>query len=172
MTKLKIVLFLILIFLWGCSGLSVTHLHKNPLELEQRDVIKMKYMTFVYTTSINSKGYLIKGKAYFNQDKIPNWAHYIQELWLQAYLSDGLGRVLAKNIKCFTPQPIPSKGLDFEFVLVPNYIPQASKIYVTFGYSFKLSALENANQKSFIPKPLTGDHDSFFYASQGALIIP
>lgn len=173
MNKCKIVLSLVLMFfVWGCSNLSVSHLRKNPLELDQKEVIKMKYLTFIYTTTITSKGYLVKGKAYFNQTKIPNWTHYIQEMWLQAYLSDGLGRVLAKDIKCITPQPIPAQGINFSFTLVPSYIPQASKMYVTFGYSFKLSGLEEPNQTSLTPKPLTGEQDSFFYASQGALVRP
>lgn len=153
----------------GCTGLSVKHLNKAPFSPNQTQSLSMRYLTFKYTPYYSLQGYTVKGKTFFKEDKIPGWATYIQELWLAIYLSDAKGKVLAKQIKVYLPQKLTPAGIPFEFSLTPKEIPTQRPLFLTFGYSFKLSP--QADYKPPLKSdPLTGDKELIFYASQGALV--
>jgi len=168
MSFLKKVIYFLIIFLIGCSHLSVRHLEKSPLLTQQKTSLEMRYLKFSYTPLCTIQGYRVKGRAFFKQESIPGWAKYIQELWLAIYLSDAKGKVLAKQLKVYLPQKLEDSGVPFEFSLTPEEIPSKRPLFITFGYSFKLTPAANY-KPGFKSSPLTEDKDLIFYASQGAL---
>jgi hypothetical protein len=143
----------------GCSHLSVRHMNRQPWSVGTPQSLEMKYWRFEYETVPLHDKFGIRGVAYPVTGQIPDWAAWVDELWLAAYLSDSRGRVIAKDLSVYLPRPLqPSRGVGFEFILQPEDLGRAGHLYVTFGYRMVLT--ESAEPD--------GEHQPFF-ANEGAL---
>lgn len=146
----------------ACAHLSVIHLDKKPWTLGQEERLGMRYWEFSYTSRMEDNRLVVAGTAMPVSDSIPSWATWIQDLWLQAYLSDDRSRVLAKDLRLYLPMQLDhEKGVPFEFHLTPQALGTSGPVYISFGYRMELTA-----EKSTMP---AGSKSQVFFANQGAL---
>lgn len=153
----------VLILLTACAHLSVIHLEKRPWTLGQKDQLAMRYWNFSYTSRLENNTIVVSGVAYPVGTGIPSWASWIQDLWLQIYLSDDQSRVLAKDLRIYLPTALDYKrGVPFEFHLEPKSLGASGPLHVSFGYRMELTVGRNIS---------TGPdgRPQVFFASQGAL---
>jgi len=141
--KKNICAFLALVFLslllGGCSHLSVKHLNRRPWVLEAGQELKMKYLRFEFQVLPMKDRFGVRGTAY-PLDVIPGWGEWIRDLWLEAYLSDADGRVMARDLHVYLPKKLDyEKGLEFEFILKPEELGSGGELFITFGYRMVLS---------------------------------
>ncbi|WP_051617007.1 hypothetical protein [Desulfonatronovibrio hydrogenovorans] len=164
----KIILLLsVLLFMAGCSHLSVRHLDKNPFSLNQTDHLGMRFLDFEYVSMVENGDYVVTGVALPKTDVLPGWAEWLHDFWLAVYLSDEKGKVLARDHQVFSTRRLdPVDGIPFEFRLEPEKMPVTRDIFLTFGYRMNLS--ESRYVRPSQDKPLTGER-SVFFASEGAL---
>ncbi|MFP4070492.1 MAG: hypothetical protein ACLFTB_00440 [Desulfovibrionales bacterium] len=159
--------FGLLVFVLGCAHQSVRHLNKQPLTGNGTAELTMDYWTFRYTTEQTEKGLLVQGVALPKQDAIPVWAKWIDDLWMEAYLSDDRDHVLARHLRVFSSQQLDyAAGIPFSFTLTPERMGSPGPVFVTFGYRMVLTPAERASRES--TAEVTGGRDVFF-ASEGAL---
>ncbi|MFP4236648.1 MAG: hypothetical protein ACLFP9_01180 [Desulfonatronovibrio sp.] len=167
MNRKTMLLAFLLVFLTGCSYLSVKHLDKNLFELNQTGELSMRYWDLEYVGTVENGEYLVSGVALPKTDAVPGWGEWLHEFWLAAYLSDENGVVLAKDMHVFPTQKLdPEKGVKFEFNMSPETMPSDRNIFLTFGYRMSLT-----QGRYDVPRhedPLTGEQ-SVFFASEGAL---
>lgn len=152
-----------LIFLAGCAHLSVVHLDKKQWTRGQTETLTTRYWTFKYTTQTENNRLIISGVAQPITANIPDWATWIQDLWIQAYLSDDQNKVLAKDLRLYLPTELdPEQGVPFEFHLFPETLGASGPLFISFGYRMELTP-DRAVQ------PVPGQQPQIFFASQGAL---
>ena len=152
-----------LLFLVACAHLSVVHLDKKQWIHGQSEVLTTRYWTFNYTTHTEDKRLIISGVAYPLTENIPSWATWIQDLWIQAYLSDEENKVLAKDLRLYLPIDLdPKQGVPIEFHLSPDTLGASGPLYISFGYRMELTPDRAA-------QPTPGQRPQVFFASQGAL---
>ena len=160
--RLKTALVLVTLLVASCAHLSVVHLDKKPWTLGQQETLAMRYWEFTYTSRLEENKLIVTGTAKPVAGAIPEWATWIQDLWLQIYLSDDSSRVLAKDLRLYLPTHLdPEKGVPFEFHLTPQSLGSSGPLYISFGYRMELTAEKStlgANSKADV-----------FFASQGAL---
>jgi hypothetical protein len=146
----------------SCAHLSVIHLDKNPWILGQEDALPMRYWTFAYTSRLEDNKLVVSGTAKPVAGAIPPWATWVQDLWMQIYLSDDQSRVLAKDLRLYLPMHLDhAQGVPFEFHLTPEALGSSGPLYISFGYRMELTAEKNTEG--------TGTKAEVFFASQGAL---
>jgi hypothetical protein len=146
----------------GCAHLSVVHLDKNPWTLGQQETLVMRYWEFSYSSRLEENTLIISGTAKPVAGAIPEWATWIQDLWMQIYLSDDQSRVLAKDLRLYLPTGLDhEKGVPFEFHLTPESLGSSGPLYISFGYRMELTAEKNTLG--------AGAPGKVFFASQGAL---
>ncbi len=146
----------------GCAHLSVVHLDKNPWSLGQENTLAMRYWEFSYTSQLVDNKLVVSGTAKPVAGAIPEWATWIQDLWMQIYLSDDQSRVLAKDLRLYLPTVLDhGKGVPFEFHLAPESLGSSGPLYISFGYRMELTAEKNTLGANAPGK--------VFFASQGAL---
>lgn len=159
---LTVALIATLALLAACSHLSVIHLDKRPWTLGQQDRLTMRYWEFSYSSRLVDNKLVVTGTAKPVAGAIPPWAAWIQDLWMQIYLSDDQSRVLAKDLRLYLPMPLDhEKGVPFEFHLTPEALGSSGPLHVSFGYRMELTAEKNTFGSSATPQ--------VFFASQGAL---
>ncbi len=152
-----------LLILLGCAHLSVVHLDKKPLVHGQPESLAMRYWTFTYTSRVEENRLIISGAALPVPGSIPTWATWIQDLWMQAYLSDDQSKVLAKDLRLYLPMDLdPRQGVPFEFHLTPEALGSSGPLYLSFGYRMELTP---GRSTQIAP----GQEPRVFFASQGAL---
>ncbi len=154
-----------LTLLAGCSHLSVRHLKRQPWSLETVQALDMKFWRFEYAATPRTDKFIIRGQAYPTQ-AVPEWVGWVQDLWLEAYLADQSGEVIAKDLRLYQPRELDrDKGLYFEFTLRPNKLGNPGQLFVTFGYRMKLS-----ESRPDTEAPEDGEEKArMFFASEGAL---
>lgn len=152
----------ILISLVACAHLSVIHLDKRPWSLGQEDSLAMRYWEFTYTSRLEDNKIIVSGTARPVQGAVPEWATWIQDLWLQVYLSDDQSRVLAKDLRLYLPTRLDhAKGVPFEFHLQPEALGSSGPLHISFGYRMELASEKKTAADQEQPQ--------VFFASQGAL---
>ncbi len=155
-------IFMATLFIAGCAHLSVVHLDKNPWTLGQEKTLPMRYWEFSYTSRLEDNRLVVSGTAKPVSGAIPEWATWIQDLWMQVYLSDDQSRVLAKDLRLYLPAPLDhDNGVPFEFHLAPESLGSSGPLYISFGYRMELTAEKNTLGANAPGK--------VFFASQGAL---
>ena len=151
------------LLLTACAHLSVIHLDKKPWALGQEDSLTMRFWEFSYTSRLQNNKLVVSGTARPVQGSIPPWATWIQDLWLQIYLSDDQSKVLAKDLRLYLPMALDhTHGVPFEFHLMPEALGSSGPLYVSFGYRMELTP-GRTRQTS------PGESPQVFFASQGAL---
>ncbi|MBG0775054.1 MAG: hypothetical protein H0S85_01295 [Desulfovibrionaceae bacterium] len=159
----------------GCSQLSVRHLNRNPWVVNTGQTLDMKFWRFDYEAVPFRNSFGVRGVARPRADRLPEWASWVEELWLAAYLSDSQGRVVAKDLLVSLPKPLsPETGVPFEFILEPEDLGDAGPLFLTFGYRMVLTpgakgpdAKPEANAKQ--EAGAKGDKRKVFFANEGAL---
>ncbi len=166
MKRIIIIAVLFMLLAAGCTHLSVGHLQKNPLHLNQAENLSMRYWDFQYVSTVENGRYAVTGIAYPKTNVMPGWGEWLHDFWLSVYLSDDRGMVLASDMKVYPTQKVDPEGVQFEFSMSPERMPAARDIFVTFGY--RMSLTESRFRGPTYEKPLTGEQ-SVFFASEGAL---
>lgn len=160
--RLTLGLVILSLMFAACAHLSVVHLDKKPWTLGQKEILPMRYWEFSYTSRLEENKLIVSGTAKPVAGAIPEWATWIQDLWMQIYLSDDQSRVLAKDLRLYLPTNLDhEKGVPFEFHLTPEALGSSGPLYISFGYRMELTAEKNTlggNAKTPV-----------FFASQGAL---
>lgn len=152
-----------LLLLTACAHLSVVHLDKKQWIQGRDETLAMRYWTFVYTSRVENNRLIISGTALPVPGSIPSWATWIQDLWMQAYLSDDQSKVLAKDLRIYLPMDLdPRQGVPFEFHLAPESLGSTGPLYISFGYRMELTPDRSS-------QPAPGQEPRVFFASQGAL---
>ncbi|MDY0226905.1 hypothetical protein SAMN04488082_12110 [Desulfomicrobium apsheronum] len=160
--RLILSLVIAVLLLTGCAHLSVVHLDKNPWTLGQQETLVMRYWEFNYTSRLEDNRLIVSGTAIPVAGAIPEWATWIQDLWMQIYLSDDQSRVLAKDLRLYLPTSLDhEKGVPFEFHLTPESLGSSGPLYISFGYRMELTAEKNTLGAA--------GTSQVFFASQGAL---
>jgi hypothetical protein len=160
--RLKTALVALTLLVASCAHLSVVHLDKKPWTLGQQETLAMRYWEFTYTSHLENNRLVVTGTARPVAGAIPEWATWIQDLWMQIYLSDDRSKVLAKDLRLYLPTTLDhAKGVPFEFHLTPESLGSSGPLYVSFGYRMELTA-EKSTQGS-------ASKAEVFFASQGAL---
>ena len=130
----------------GCTHLGVAHLNRQPWKLEESRKIEMEFMSFDYALVPRKDSFGVKGTARIKKLNVPVWVHWIGELWIQGYLSDKEGIVLAKGRQVFSPSHLNKEGsVPFDFELRPEHF-NSGQLFVAFGYRMVL--YENKNSES------------------------
>jgi hypothetical protein len=151
-----------LMLLAACAHLSVVHLDKKQWIQGQAESLAMRYWIFDYDSRVENNRLVISGTARPVPGSIPTWANWIQDLWMQAYLSDDHSKVLAKDLRLYLPMDLdPEKGVPFEFHLTPESLGTSGPLYISFGYRMELTPGRS--------HPSPGQEPQVFFASQGAL---
>jgi len=162
-TAITLLALAAIFLLAGCSHLSVRHLKRQPWSLETVQVLEMKFWRFEYAATPGTDTFLVRGRAY-PTDAVPAWAGWVQDLWLESYLADTSGEVIAKDLRLYQPRDLEhDKGLYFEFTLRPDRLGDPGQLFLTFGYRMKLTESR--------PDAEDQDEDTgrVFFASEGAL---
>ena len=97
--RLKTALVLLTLLVASCAHLSVVHLDKKPWTLGQQETLAMRYWEFTYSSRLEDNRLIVTGTAKPVAGAVPEWATWIQDLWMQIYLSDDNSRVLAKDLR-------------------------------------------------------------------------
>jgi hypothetical protein len=159
------VALILIAFATGCAHQSVNHLKRVPMVsggVEQS--VPLDYLHFVFTTMDSEEGVQVRGVAYPRTQIIPPWALWIEDIWMEGYLSDDRGHVLARDLRVFASRPLdPERGIPFSFTLRPLEMGRPGRIHVTFGYRMVLSRSASEHTGS-----VPGVKDVFF-ASEGAV---
>ena len=118
---------------------SVGHLRRDAWSLEEPRSLSTNFVRFDYQVQPVGDVAGIKGWAYLDTHKVPEWARWIDSLHLTAYLSDPEGHVVAEDTRTFLPREVKSdEGVSFEFSLRPEQWGQRP-LFITFGYRIVLT---------------------------------
>jgi len=127
--------------LWGCAQtpLSVGHLKRDPWSLEEPHSLVTDFMRFDYQVLPVGDTAGIKGWAYLDTHKLPEWAKWAESLRFTAYLCDPEGHVMAQDSRTFLPREARADdGIGFEFTLRPETWGKRP-LFIAFGYRLVLT---------------------------------
>lgn len=125
----------------GCAQapLSVGHLQRDPWSLEEPRSLMTNFMRFDYQVLPVGGAAGIKGWAYLDTRKLPEWAKWVDSLRFTAYLCDPDGHVIAQDSRTFLPREARTEeGIGFEFILQPEQWGQRP-LFISFGYRLVLT---------------------------------
>ena len=164
----RILLILMVLFLSGCAYYSVRHLSRQPWEAGTKQSLTMDYWTFHYQSSQTAEGLMVKGYAEPNRTNIPEWAVWVDDLWMAAYLSDNKGEVIGRALAVFPQQDLTGKsGIPFSFTIVPEKIGSPGGTFISFGYRMVLTREKLLPGTKF--ENLPNDPELVFFANEQAL---
>ncbi|MEJ5243505.1 MAG: hypothetical protein WHT64_08120 [Desulfomicrobiaceae bacterium] len=143
----------------ACAHLSVIHLSKAPWVPGTQTTLSTRHWTFVFRGDYQDGRLVLQGTALPREGEIPSWATWAQDLWIQVYLSDASGRVLASDLRLYLPLDI-RKGVPLEFHLAPKSVGAEGPLSVSFGYRMELTTAPGVRPEA---------EPQVFFASQGAL---
>ena len=133
-----VVLPCLLLFISGCAQLGVSHLERQSWKLETPRTMDMEFVNLDYEIVPRKNSFGLRGMVYVKKDSVPLWAGWIGELWIQGYLSDMNGEVLAQGLQVFSPQNLEEgKGIPFDFELKPDQL-DPGPLFISFGYRMAL----------------------------------
>jgi hypothetical protein len=156
---------LIILATSACAHQSVYHLKRVPLATGSAEqLVELDYWRFSFTTLDSNEGIRVVGVAHPKRSAIPVWATWVEDLWMEAYLSDQRGHVIARHLKVFDSRALDShEGVPFQFTLKPVEMGSPGRVYTTFGYRMVLSRSASEHPGSARLKK------DVFFASEGAL---
>ncbi len=159
-----------IILLSGCAYTSVGHLQRQPWILNTQQNLEMRFWRFSYVAESADGHYTLIGRAEPVLNSLPTDLHWIDDLWLAAYLSDDQGRVLAQDLRVFSGLPLDSgQGVPFNFSLRPDRLNRSSALQVTFGYNMTLTPHESYTAEDLPTKQGLSEQKRVFFAHEGAL---
>jgi hypothetical protein len=162
MPRPQTLVLLLVVLLAACAHVSVLHLNKASWVPGQETTLATRHWTFIFRGESQDNRIVIRGTALPRSEEIPDWATWAQDLWMQVYLSDATGQILAKDLRLYLPQDI-RRGIPLEFHMEPKSIGTSGPLSISFGYRMELTAGRNINER---PEHLK---NAVFFASQGAL---
>jgi hypothetical protein len=127
--------------LWSCApqAQTVGHMRRDAWSLEEPRSLIVKFMRFDYQIQPVGDVAGVKGWAYLDTGKVPDWAKWVDSLVLTVYLSDPEGQVVAQDSRSFLPRAARAdEGVSFEFSLRPEQWGNRP-LFVTFGYRVVLT---------------------------------
>lgn len=129
---------LIVLMISGCAHLDVSHLNRKPWQLESPKSVSMEFIDFNYQIIPRTDSFGVRGTAFIKKANVPEWAQWIGELWIQGYLSDEDGSVLAQGMQVFSPAKLDDGvGIPFDFELKPDQL-DVGPLFISFGYRLVL----------------------------------
>ncbi len=144
------VVAMLLVALGGCAHVDVSHLKNQPWKLETERTLEMQFMTFDYEIVPRTDSFGVRGMVAVKKSSVPLWAGWIDELWIQGYLSDHDGIVLAQGLQVFSPEKLEEgKGIPFDFELKPDSL-DSGPLFISFGYRMSLSKTKDDNGLPFM----------------------
>jgi hypothetical protein len=119
---------------------DVGHLRRDAWSLEEPRSLLVKFMRFDYQVQpVGGDVAGVKGWAYLDTSKVPQWARWVESLTLSVHLSDPEGHVLAQDSRSFLPRAASAdQGVPFEFSLRPEQWG-TRELFITFGYALVLT---------------------------------
>jgi hypothetical protein len=157
------------LLLAACSQTSVRHLERNAWEVEADRSLAMKFWRFDYRIAPLGDQFSVRGQAVPDVGALPASVHWIEDLWLAAYLCDAGGTVIAQDLRVAEPGPLgPGTNVPFTFTLHPDSLPEAGELYITFGYRMKLVPEGPPEDEDAPPRRAFAPAEIFF-ASEGAM---
>jgi hypothetical protein len=149
-TILFLCLILLLSALGGCAALDVSHLERRAWKLNSMEKVSMEFMNFDYEIVPRKDSFGLRGKAHIKKGAVPVWAEWVGELWIQGYLSDADGNVLAKGLQVFSPCSLDENlSIPFDFELKPDSL-DSGPLFVSFGYRMVLQKSAKDNFEPFM----------------------
>lgn len=127
--------------LWACSHapMSVGHMKRAPWSLEEPRSLVTNFMRFDYQIQPVGDVAGIKGWAWLDTARLPEWAKWVDSLVFTAYLCEADGAVVAQDTRTFLPREARSdEGIGFEFLLRPEQWG-VRPLFVAFGYRLTLT---------------------------------
>ncbi len=125
------------VLLAGCAQKSVRHLDRAPLAPGKSESLSLRFWRFEYTVQQQAESYRLLGRAYPLRDALPEWADWIDELSIAAYVSNASGTVLVEEQRNQLPGPLGDKGVAIDFTLDRDDVDEG-QIFLTFGYRMTL----------------------------------
>jgi hypothetical protein len=132
--------------LWSCAQapMTVGHLKRDPWSLEEPHSLSTNFMRFDYQVLPVGDAAGIKGWAYLDTKKVPEWAVWVDSLRFTAYLCDPEGHVVAQDTRTFLPREARAdEGIGFEFTLRPEHWG-TKPLFIAFGYRLVITAGRDA----------------------------
>lgn len=124
--------------------MSVGHLRRDAWSLEEARSLQMNFMRFDYHVQPVDDVAGIKGWAYLDTAKVPDWAKWVDSLRFTAYICEADGRVVAQDSRTFLPREARGDvGVAFEFALRPEQWGD-KPLFITFGYRLVLTEARGA----------------------------
>ena len=126
---------------FGCAQapMTVGHLKRDPWSLEEPHSLTTNFMRFDYQVLPVGDAAGIKGWAYLDTQKLPEWAKWVESVSFTAYLCNPEGHVVAKNTRTFLPREAKAdEGIGFEFTLRPEQWGERP-LFIAFGYRLVLT---------------------------------
>jgi hypothetical protein len=112
---------------------------RDPWSLEEPHSLQAKFMRFDYQVLPVGDAAGIKGWAYLDTRKLPEWTKWVESLRFTAYLCNPEGHVVAQDTRTFLPRAARADdGIGFEFTLRPEQWG-TRPLFVTFGYRLVLT---------------------------------
>lgn len=159
-----VALILLTAFTVACSHTSVRHLARNPFQLDQPKQLSLKFWKFSYDTKASQDSFEVSGTAIPLVKNIPDWAVHVDELWLEAYVADAKGFVLARDLFILDPAKFDgldkNSGVPFVFRLKPEKLV-GGPLYISFGYRMTLSGN--------VPDENGGSKKKVFFGNESAV---
>jgi len=127
--------------LWACAQapMSVGHMKRAPWSLEEPRSLVADFMRFDYQIQPVGDVAGVKGWAWLDTSRLPQWARWIDSLVFTAYLCEADGTVVAHDTRTFLPREARAdEGIGFEFLLRPERWGDRP-LFVAFGYRLRLT---------------------------------
>ncbi|MBF0482842.1 MAG: hypothetical protein HQK81_15135 [Desulfovibrionaceae bacterium] len=124
----------------GCSTVTVGKANMRPLDFQAAQTLRLKFWRFEYTARTMDNEVVVAGTAYPIREKLPEWADWIEDFKLSAYLCDAQAQVLATGETSYQPHSLDTaKGAPFRFVFKRDAKTDAAA-NLTFGYQSRITA--------------------------------
>ena len=151
-TALPLILILALAaLLSACAHRSVVHLERQPWAMQKTQTLKMTFLRFEYQAVEIDGKFGIKGRAVPVMDRVPDWARWIDEFRLTAYLSDEYGEVLMESEQPFLPGPFQENAVfHYDFLMDAEAFKQGP-VFVSFGYRMLLTESKDKSKNGRHP---------------------
>jgi len=128
------------LFAAGCSTVTVGKANMRPLNLQAAQSLRLKFWRIEFTTRTAENELEITGTAYPIREKLPEWADWVEDFKLTAYLCDAQGQVLASDEISYQPHLLDSaKGAPFRFAFKRD-AKNGAATNLTFGYQSRIAA--------------------------------
>ena len=169
-TRLLLLALAPIMILLGCSYSSVGHLQRQPWVLNTPQELEMRFWKFFFLAESSGGEYVLDGVAEPRVQNLPEGFNWIEDLWLEVYLSDDRGRVLARDLRVFSSLPLQAGvGVRYSFVLKPDQLTRSASLEVTFGYSMTLVSDPTRSVEDTTKTPPANGKNGVFFAHEGAL---